>query len=493
MNVPSLRSRLWSVYLAGFTLALVVYVTLPFGPASMLCYVALACSGAVAMLGRLLVARPRGAAGLWLLAGCVAATAIGVLLIFLLNSPTHGPQDVAFLIGNLSGVAGMVLLVRRQMRGRGRESMLDAMIISGGFALLSWVFLIEPARASAGSLPAALVAIAYPLMDLFVLALLVRLLLDGGLRNPSMRLIAAAQLTFLASDVAWAFAPPPEEQSTVLFLLISSTAISVYGLFGAAALHPAFTSIPAERAVAGSERPWLRTALLCAAVLTGPALLLAQAWRYDSRVPDAAAIAVGCAVIFGLVVVRLQALVGRVHAQSITLSRQAERLRALAAQDGLTGLANRRAWDGLLPEGLKRARRDGQPTTIAMIDIDHFKRYNDTNGHQAGDRLLKAAAAAWALQLREVDQLARYGGEEFVALLPGCSADEAAHALRRLRDVTPDGQTFSAGIAQWDGEEPSEHLVARADAALYQAKHAGRDRCVIAAPAAPAPHPATAG
>ena len=482
MNSNSFRSRLWLVYLVVFAVALVPYMFVPFGPALSVYYSVLSWSGVCMMVGRLLVDRRHGAGALWLLAGCETCTAAGVLVMFVLEPSSPGLPEVLYAAGNLSGIVGMVWLVRRQMRGRDRESLLDAMIVTGGFALLCWVFLIEPARSAAGSLPAAIVAVSYPLMDLFVLALLVRLLLAGGLRNPAMRLIASAQLTFLVSDIAWAFVPPALAENQVVLHVITVGSGSVFGLFGAAALHPRFTSIPSDRALTRSEWPWLRTALLCAAVMAGPALLLAQAWQNHSRVPDAVAIAVGCVVIFALVVARLQILVGRVNAQSVTLIQQAERLRVLAAQDGLTGLANRRAWDGLLPDGLHRARRDGRPIVLAMIDLDHFKRYNDRNGHQGGDRLLKAAAAGWTTQLRAVDQLARYGGEEFVALLPDCSADEATDVLHRLREVTPDGQTFSAGIAEWDGQETAEQLVARADAALYQAKHAGRNRSIIAPP-----------
>jgi diguanylate cyclase (GGDEF)-like protein len=480
MNLDLVRSKVWLVYLAGFAAALVPYMFIPFGPASDLYYGALAWSAVLVMVGRLLVARPPHATALWLLTGCEASTAAGVLLVFLLGQAEGGPHVIAFVLGNLSGIAGMVLLVRRQMRGRNRENLLDALIITGGFALLCWIYLVEPARDAAGSLSAGLIGISYPLMDLFVLALLVRLLLDGGLRNPAMRLIAAAQFTFLVADAGFAFVPPGFAQSPLVFHVITAVALAVFGLFGAAALHPGFTSITVDSTVARSDRPWLRTTLLCAAVLTGPALLLVQAWQNDSRVPDAVAIAVGCAMIFALVVVRLQTLVGRVAAQSVTLTRQADQLRVLASQDGLTGLANRRAWDGLLPDGLQRARHDGRPITIVMIDLDHFKRYNDGHGHQAGDRLLKSAAAAWALRLRDVDMLARYGGEEFIALLPGCPADEAASIVQRLREVTPEGQTFSAGIAEWDREETCDRLVARADAALYEAKNAGRDRSVVA-------------
>jgi diguanylate cyclase (GGDEF)-like protein len=117
---------------------------------------------------------------------------------------------------------------------------------------------------------------------------------------------------------------------------------------------------------------------------------------------------------------------------------------------------------------------------VAMIDLDRFKRFNDELGHQAGDRLLKEAAAAWRSELRSTDTLARYGGEEFAALLPGCDPDQGVRLLERLRAATPAGQTCSAGVASWDGTEDAAALVARADAALYEAKSAGRDRVVTA-------------
>lgn len=160
-------------------------------------------------------------------------------------------------------------------------------------------------------------------------------------------------------------------------------------------------------------------------------------------------------------------------------------LRRLAEVDELTGLPNRRAWSVELPVAIERARRDQAALSIAMLDLDRFKRFNDEYGHQAGDRLLKTAAAAWSGQLRAVDHLARYGGEEFIVLLPGASTELATMVLERLRSATPAGQTFSAGVATWDGNETSEELIARADQALYQAKDAGRDRIQVATELAP--------
>jgi diguanylate cyclase (GGDEF)-like protein len=129
---------------------------------------------------------------------------------------------------------------------------------------------------------------------------------------------------------------------------------------------------------------------------------------------------------------------------------------------------------------MEQARRDGTPLSVAMIDLDHFKRFNDELGHQAGDRLLRGAAAAWRDALRGADQIARYGGEEFIVLLRDAEAATAERVLDRLRPVTPDGQTFSAGVATWTPAETADELIARADKALYRAKQGGRDRLVFA-------------
>ncbi len=155
-------------------------------------------------------------------------------------------------------------------------------------------------------------------------------------------------------------------------------------------------------------------------------------------------------------------------------------LEELARTDSLTGIANRRTWEAELRRELVRARQVERPLCVAIVDLDFFKRFNDTRGHQDGDRLLKTSAAAWSGALREADFLARYGGEEFGVILPGCGLGDARTVVDRLRSVTPSGQTCSAGIAEWDGRESVEALVARADAALYEAKAAGRDRTAAA-------------
>jgi diguanylate cyclase (GGDEF)-like protein len=155
-----------------------------------------------------------------------------------------------------------------------------------------------------------------------------------------------------------------------------------------------------------------------------------------------------------------------------------EQLAQLARVDGLTGVVNRRVWDDELARGLERARRTGKRCSVALVDLDHFKRYNDTHGHQRGDALLRAAAQAFATRLRGDDLVARYGGEEFAVLLHGCDLDNALALFERMQDMLPGGQTFSAGIADSDGRDEPPQVLARADAALYRAKGLGRDRTV---------------
>jgi diguanylate cyclase (GGDEF)-like protein len=157
-----------------------------------------------------------------------------------------------------------------------------------------------------------------------------------------------------------------------------------------------------------------------------------------------------------------------------------QQLSNLAMTDPLTGADNRRGGDAQLNRLLASSRDQPRSVSVAMLDLDHFKAFNDARGHQAGDRLLREAVAAWRSVLRPGDRLARYGGEEFVVVLPDCSSESATAVIDRLLAATPGGQTCSAGIAVWDRAERPDALLARADAALYAAKAAGRDRSVVA-------------
>ena len=170
-----------------------------------------------------------------------------------------------------------------------------------------------------------------------------------------------------------------------------------------------------------------------------------------------------------------------------------ERVKRLGLLDPLTGAYNRRYFEQRLAEECRRSARTGQPLSCLFLDLDHFKRINDTRGHAAGDAVLRAAAATIRGQLRDSDVLARYGGEEFVVLLVDTGTALAGEIAERIRRAVaaspvsldrdpPVAVTLSAGVATAAGDaaRDAEGLLRRADAALYRAKAAGRDRVAVA-------------
>ncbi|MEO4049294.1 diguanylate cyclase [Pseudomonas sp. CAU 1711] len=179
-----------------------------------------------------------------------------------------------------------------------------------------------------------------------------------------------------------------------------------------------------------------------------------------------------------------------------------ERLQRLSQQDGLTGLYNRRFFDQQLHSEWRRLRRIGAPLTLLMLDIDHFKAFNDTLGHLAGDDALRQVASVLQESLqREGDVACRYGGEEFAIILANTGLDGGEHVAARVHQLvaslaiahpgSPLGRlTLSIGLAVADpiSEEQSGSLVARSDQALYRAKHQGRNRtCVWSRPETESP------
>jgi diguanylate cyclase (GGDEF)-like protein len=173
----------------------------------------------------------------------------------------------------------------------------------------------------------------------------------------------------------------------------------------------------------------------------------------------------------------VSALLAHEAAAVITRADVVDDLYDAAQTDALTGLPNRRAWDS----HLKRSLAEERQIAIAMLDFDHFKAFNDTHGHPAGDRLLKEAAAAWRDQLRTGDLLARVGGEEFALMLVDCELHAATDVVERLRASMPQGRTCSVGLAVRVDGEGAESIITRADRALYQAKADGRNRVALAA------------
>lgn len=194
---------------------------------------------------------------------------------------------------------------------------------------------------------------------------------------------------------------------------------------------------------------------------------------------------------------QLTSLVERVQKmekQDADIREQLEQEKIRAVTDKLTGLPNREAYSERVHDEMLRWQRYQHPLSLAVLDIDFFKKVNDQYGHQMGDKVLKAVSSSVANRLREVDFIARFGGEEFVLLLPETSAEDALHMLNRTRErlaktqmksKSADGEetkftvTFSIGIAQFADGDTADDVFERADKALYEAKENGRNQCVI--------------
>jgi diguanylate cyclase (GGDEF)-like protein len=170
---------------------------------------------------------------------------------------------------------------------------------------------------------------------------------------------------------------------------------------------------------------------------------------------------------------------GALAIRNASLMQQVQRM---ADTDALTGLSNRRSFEARLDQELSRAARNGEPVTLMMLDVDRFKRFNDSHGHQAGDDVLRHVGATLIAASRDFDTPARYGGEEFAVILPTCSPAESLIVAERVRKLigeiqTVEAVTASAGVASYPAHATTAtDLVKAADEALYESKRSGRDR-----------------
>jgi diguanylate cyclase (GGDEF)-like protein len=464
-----MRFPAWRAHLVGGNLLLLVYPWLP--AAARDGVYMLAVTTALLSLAVTAVRAPGPQRLPWVcLAAGVAALFVGESLWTWYSrvlgvDPFPSLAD-AFYLGAYPLLAtALALWARRSAPVERSASVLDAGIITVAAGLLAWVALIVPTVSDADlGLLDQVVSVAYPVADLALLVLTVQFVLLPGRRPAATHLVTAGMLTMFTGDA--------------LYAVTSLTATSVgpfgdlpfllsYVLLATVGLHPArYTSEDAGDGGASTLR-LLRLVVLTAASLLAPLTLAVQ--DLTGAVVDGMAIAACSATLTLLVVLRMAGLVRQVQSQARALAE-------VARTDALTGAANRRAWD----ETLAAATSRGGAVFVVLLDLDHFKAYNDAHGHLGGDALLRSAAAAWRAELRATDLLARYGGEEFGVLLTGCDLPDAVGTADRLRAALPEGVTCSTGVAAWSPHETPAELVGRADAALYAAKAAGRDRTVVA-------------
>jgi diguanylate cyclase len=463
----------WAYAALGTGLALIVlFIALSGTAVGPWAYLAGAAYGtALSVVGAIRMPRIRrhiwialaAAQGLFLLGDGIWTLCVDVLHVE--PSPT---ADVGYLASYPAFALGLAWLVRGRQRGRDRAAFLDAAILTTCAAVVAIVFYVAPAAQAAGTGRLGwVVGVAYPAGDLLLLAVAFRLLTTVMKRNVALWGLLGAAASLLLADLCYAVTVV---NGTSYPGWVDGGYLLSYLLLGFAAVHPSVDTLSESAPYRADRLTASRITLLGGALVLVPATgQIAQltGFRHDSWV-----LFFGGCVSALLVVLRVWALVQ-------DLQRKAVQLAALARKDGLTGVPNRRTWDHELSRACAMARETGEPLSVAVLDMDHFKEFNDTHGHLAGDLVLKETTAAWAAILRGGDVLARYGGEEFTVLLPGLSADKAHLVLERLRNAVTHEQTCSIGVATWDLVETPAELVARADTALYRAKRAGRDRVVV--------------
>ncbi|GAB3258414.1 hypothetical protein GCM10027456_37020 [Kineosporia babensis] len=385
------------------------------------------------------------------------------------------PADAFYLIGYVPLALG-TLLVDRQRGARTQfGGLLDAIVVSASALVLSLVFLVIPVLTSPDmTAMGKLVGSAYPLADVVLLSLVVRLLFTTGTRTLSIWCLSAGLSCVVLADtlqnIEAVTGTDVARGWMNLFWLIS------YVFYALAAYH-------AQRDIEAPPPPPQASGLTLGrlsflAFAAGLPAVLEVSLAADNRSGYGLHLGLGSLLMLALLVARIWDLLRELNATS-------EQMAVLARTDPLTGLANRRTWDLELDRYLIAARACRTKVLMAgLLDLDHFKKYNDTQGHQAGDDLLREAAQAWLKEVDGAGVLARWGGEEFAVLMLCPDEAGALDLMDRLRQAVPRGQTCSVGAARWDGSESAPRLLQRADEALYRAKSEGRNRTVLAPPAA---------
>ena len=490
---PSLRHRAATYFAVPALLACGGYLLLPRGLLADALYVAIGLAATVAILAGVRINRPVRTRPWYLMAVGQAIWVTGDLTFsydgdVLGNDRFPSPADPLYLLAYPVLAAGLLSLARGRRRWSDRSGVLDTLIVTVGLSVLSWVLLARPTVESyrEDSLAAAAVALAYPVGDMLLLAMVILFLTTPGAWTRSLRLLFAAVALLIAADtlslaldlVTWDTSKPLD----ILWL-------TSYVLWGAAALHPSMYALSKPGPPQPVKFTRARLAALTLAVLIAPATLAVQ--HLLGVHLDVWAVAIGSVLTFALVVARMNLSIDQIIAANRQRERLQEDLAHQAAHDSLTGLPNRAQAMRLIAGALSRAQRSGAVIGLLFLDLDGFKRVNDTLGHAAGDELLRQVAQRMTHTVRTGDTVARLGGDEFVVLLE--PLDEQSSALTvaerlvaevsrvvRLSSGRPVRVGASIGVAiSQDGLVDPDRLLHEADVAVYRAKAGGRGRIEV--------------
>ena len=391
------------------------------------------------------------------------------------RDPTGLSLASALYISAGVAMAASCLGFARSKGGRDPDALLDGIVVAFGGGVLVWSLVIMPATASATPSIDQAVAAIYPLMDLLVLTMLVRLALVPGRRSHALWLVLGGVFTILLGDALSTIIPG----STSFGSTLDGLWLLGYVALGAAALHPGMRSL-AERNVEPEPTPlgWGRAMMLGAAILVGPVVLLGPG--ISERNPNIIFDAILTAVVSILVLWRI-----------VRATRQRQRVEATlvhnALHDSVTGLPNRRLLLDRLQQAIARLGRGSAGVAVLFLDLDRFKEVNDGLGHAAGDLILVAVGQRLLGAVGPTDTVARLGADEFVVICEGIDTHEkAGETAARVMDVLsrefdlPVGEAFvtaSVGISvSTDPRASAEGLISDASTAMYRAKEHGRNR-----------------
>ena len=412
-----------------------------------------------------------------LLAVAQASNLTGDVINFVQNHVLHvdqypSPADVCYLAAYpVIGIA-LVLFVRRRTPGSHAPAVIDAAVISVSLGLLWWLYIVEPLT-RAGTKPLeTVVNVAYPAMDMVLLAVALRLALGVGARPVAFRLLVGSLLATLLTDALFAVLTAKNLYDTTKNSWLEWGWFVAYLLMGAAGLHPSMRTLDQRAALAIRSATGRRITVLAGAALLPLAVLVVQFVSHSNL--NVLSVTAAAVALFLLMLARLR---GLEHTQ-----------RLLAIHDGLTGAYSRDFLDEAFRMECERARVARGELGVLLVDVDTLGLINEVYGSQAGDIVLAELAARLHAGIRPGDLIARQESDRFVVLLPGAETRDRSVIAERLRESASEPRvqvnddvsvrvTVSIGLAAMpsDGRTPAELLHA-ADQALYTAKRAGRNR-----------------
>ncbi|HEV7896572.1 MAG TPA: GGDEF domain-containing protein [Planosporangium sp.] len=438
--------------------------------AQSLIFIGVSTAAAIAVLVGVLINKPPVRFPWLVLAAAQTMYSIGDTVYFVLHTVLGREDypdlaDLFYLLQYPLICWALVIFIRRRTPGRDRIALIDAAVLAVPAGMVAWVFVISSRGSSGESLGARLVSAGYPMMDLLVLAVALRLVLGVGTRTLAYRLLITSLTLQLAADAMYVLTKDTYQDGSA----IDAVWFGAYFLLGAAALHPSMRSLDrrSARTVLAPTRG--RLALLGFASMLPLAVVVV---RHTESQVIAAAVAGG--VTFLLIMARM--------------SEQIAEQRALAINDGLTGVYAGDFFDEAVLMECERARYSRGELSVLLVGVDNIKLLNGMYGNTGGDLVLREIAVRLRLASRPGDLVARRGGDKFLVLLPNVEARQVPQLAERMREAVPATHidigaearvrvTVSIGLATMpaDGLTPPALLHA-ADQGLYAAKRAGRNR-----------------